>query len=153
MIRNFLLFLFVLVTSCSSRSTQDETLKLRLSETEPDFLGFYSLNSGQAEFYDTITDNYNAGYRYRVFMSIYEIYCVVYIDKTSLDVEGGHTDLLWFRQLDLGALYSRYSFSEEVDCFNFLEWADNNKFLFRIRDRKFLGEIDENGEWLEVRLL
>ena len=151
--RNFLLLFFFLVLSCSSKNIQNETLELRLIEAEIDFLSFYSLNSGQAKFYENITDNYNAGYRYRVFTSLYGIYCVVFIDKISLNVEGGYNELLWFRKLDLGALYSRYSFHEEVDCFNFLEWTENNKFLFRIRERKFLGEIDENGEWLEVRSL
>jgi len=151
MTRNSLLLLFILFFSCSSRNSQNEPLKLRLIDAEVDFISFYSLNVGPAAFHDTITDFRNAGYKHRVFVSVYEIFCVVFIDKISLDTEGGISELLWFRRLDLGAFYTHYSFNEETACFTFIEWTDNDKFLFGIRDRRFMGKIVGNGEWVEVK--
>lgn len=144
---------FVLFFSCSSNSIQQDGLKLRLIESELHFIGFYSLVSGPSLYFEDPIDDYNGGYKHRVFVSFYGIYSVVFIDKISLNIEGGPEKMFWFRKLNLDPLYSKYSFSEETDHFSILEWIDSDSFTFRISHNDFLGVLKDDGEWLEVKPL
>lgn len=151
MTKHFLIIALVILCGC--KSSQHDSIKLRLIDSEVDFIAFYSLVSGPQFFFESVDDFHHAGYGHRVFKSFYEIFSVVFIDRISIDIEGGASEMLWFRELDLEPLYEKYSFYEESDHFVLLEWIDSDSFTFEISDKKFQGVIMEDGKWVEVTLL
>ncbi len=97
-----------------------------------------------------IVDDYDAGYKQRLIITLSEIYTTVYIDKLKLDVEGGITECVWSRRMDMTKLYESFSLSYKTDHIKNIKWTSVNSFAFEISGHKLNAIITENEDFVMI---
>jgi len=149
--KNILLSIILVIFSNSCFS--QNKLTLRLIDKVPDYISITEVLVSPPVFYENIMDEYNAGHKYRVITTLSGIYGAVYIDRVSLNVEGGVNKQDWSRKIELRKLYEEYSLSEETDNVGMLNWMDNCSFTFELSGLKFAAFIMEEGSIIQVTRL
>jgi len=114
-------------------------------------LVFYDDN---ADVYD---ENYSIGYKYRLIITLSEIYTSAYIDKLILGMEGHIEKQEWSKDINWFEICDKFNLSYETSNIKTVKWINSSSFSFQVTNSKslFVGIIKEkdNKVELEVQLL
>ncbi len=147
--KSIMLILIVLSISCSCIG-MPKGLRVQLKEQNANYPSICNIHVAPDHYYENSDDDSNAGMRYRVVVTLSEIYYSLFIEKITIDIEGSPVNIVWSKKIDINSLIEHLGLSQETTMVGKVVFSDYSNFTFLLGDKKVAMQIIDKDEEVQA---